>query len=469
MSTNGTKTIKGRIQNKHGTEEFWILSVYKSLDNLANWNKRENPFIPLHGELIIYDPVFDGEPTRFKFGNGVDDVVALPFVDEYVREELDRINSWLNSPRILEPVTWNELISRRNSGELVPGLWYRLIDYEFTPNNSNLASAGHKFDIVLQATSRDHLSEIAKVQKHQMATFAPDVVKSNGEIEEGSINIAFHELVDENGSGFAEDYKDTDVFIAGGYDTDNHGNLVPVLYKTDTHVRDDGEYDYIFPDYEDPFYFIGKREVDGDIYDVWRKISIGSEDMHWDGERKHYVYTEVITIGDYYEEAVIDETNISAWQVKYCLDNDTNRFNWASRNGKGVIYWMKDEYNNECPYDFKNLKYKKNNEYIATFADNEEKSDYTLFGCVTNCKIGALIDGSYVLPHNIVICGIDNLLNNMILQPGSNNLFIELPDGGDNITFCAELRNKEIIVSDDNDGTSDLVYRSGTITEVYLN
>ena len=51
-------------------------------------------------------------------------------------------------------------------------------------------------------------------------------------------------------------------------------------------------------------------------------------------------------------------SNLAAWELKYCLDNDTNRFAWADgTNGKGVIYWMKDEWNNECPYDFKNIQF----------------------------------------------------------------------------------------------------------------
>ena len=50
--------------------------------------------------------------------------------------------------------------------------------------------------------------------------------------------------------------------------------------------------------------------------------------------------------------------NLSAWQIWYCLDNDTNRFTWAdSTNGKGVIYRMIDEWGNECGYDFKNIMY----------------------------------------------------------------------------------------------------------------
>ena len=49
---------------------------------------------------------------------------------------------------------------------------------------------------------------------------------------------------------------------------------------------------------------------------------------------------------------------LGGWKLKYCLDNDTNRFAWAdSENGKGVIYWMKDEFGNECPYDFKNIMF----------------------------------------------------------------------------------------------------------------
>ena len=52
--------------------------------------------------------------------------------------------------------------------------------------------------------------------------------------------------------------------------------------------------------------------------------------------------------------------NLAAWQLKYCLDNDTERFQWlASANGKGVVYWMKDEWGNEASFDFKNIQFKR--------------------------------------------------------------------------------------------------------------
>ena len=52
------------------------------------------------------------------------------------------------------------------------------------------------------------------------------------------------------------------------------------------------------------------------------------------------------------------DSNLSAWKIWYCIDNDTNRFGWAdSVNGKGVIYRMIDEFNNDVPYDFKNIQF----------------------------------------------------------------------------------------------------------------
>ncbi len=51
---------------------------------------------------------------------------------------------------------------------------------------------------------------------------------------------------------------------------------------------------------------------------------------------------------------------LEAWQVWYCLDNDATRFQWAdTATGKGVIYRLIDEWGNDCPYDFKNVQFKR--------------------------------------------------------------------------------------------------------------
>lgn len=49
---------------------------------------------------------------------------------------------------------------------------------------------------------------------------------------------------------------------------------------------------------------------------------------------------------------------LNSWRIWYALDNDTNRFAWAdAAYGKGVIYRMIDEYDNDLPYDFKGIQF----------------------------------------------------------------------------------------------------------------
>lgn len=51
-------------------------------------------------------------------------------------------------------------------------------------------------------------------------------------------------------------------------------------------------------------------------------------------------------------------TDFSKWEIRYDVSNNKTKYSWAdASNGKGVIYYMKDEFNNECPYDFKNVLY----------------------------------------------------------------------------------------------------------------
>lgn len=51
-------------------------------------------------------------------------------------------------------------------------------------------------------------------------------------------------------------------------------------------------------------------------------------------------------------------SRLEAWLLLYSLDNDTSRFAWADeQNGKGVVYWMRDEWGNEMPFDFKGIQF----------------------------------------------------------------------------------------------------------------
>ena len=71
------KRINSRLINKHDTEAHWILA--------------EN-FIPMAGEIIIYDRDENYNYERFKIGDGVTLVNDLPFADVNA-ENIAYINS----------------------------------------------------------------------------------------------------------------------------------------------------------------------------------------------------------------------------------------------------------------------------------------------------------------------------------------------------------------------------------------
>lgn len=84
-----------------------------------------------------------------------------------------------------------------------------------------------------------------------------------------------------------------------------------------------------------------------------------------------------VIISKKYSLSYFNDCKLNSWELKYCFSNDTDRFDWAdSENGKGVIYYMKDEWGNECPYDFKNIKF--NNKFTFSSGDSTDMSLYGL-------------------------------------------------------------------------------------------
>lgn len=68
------KTIKSRVINKH--------------DTAANWAKATT-FIPMKGEIIVYDIDSTYNYERIKIGDGVTNVNSLPFVDDTKVDKVD--------------------------------------------------------------------------------------------------------------------------------------------------------------------------------------------------------------------------------------------------------------------------------------------------------------------------------------------------------------------------------------------
>lgn len=81
--------------------------------------------------------------------------------------------------------------------------------------------------------------------------------------------------------------------------------------------------------------------------------------------------------------------NLSAWKVWYTIDNDVTRFTWAdSVNGKGVIYRLIDEFNNDLPYDFKGIQFKRYKVTTKSEYSNELSDLNDLYVGIQNTMIG---------------------------------------------------------------------------------
>lgn len=89
-----------------------------------------------------------------------------------------------------------------------------------------------------------------------------------------------------------------------------------------------------------------------------------------------------------------DNNDLSAWELRYTLDNNRNIYRWANSSGKGVIYMLKDEFENCLPYDFKSIKGRNRDAYSSytfTFFAYDSMSniiDHSLTGYVHNVTWG---------------------------------------------------------------------------------
>ena len=139
---------------------------------------------------------------------------------------------------------------------------------------------------------------------------------------------------------------------------------------------------------------------------------------------------EVARAAKHEGDSYFANNDLNAWKIWYCLDNDNTRFGWAdSTNGKGVIYRMIDEFNNDVPYDFKNIQF-----YRQLDKDKRLWSiiseDNTGVPCYTFSSVGdsftieftdmSLSISNYVYSNVIKNCNIDGYYGEQVLN---NNCF----------------------------------------------
>lgn len=380
---------------------------------------------------------------------------------------------------LLVKTTYNELKALRDNAKLIPGQQYVITDYTATTCKFDTRSAMHNFGIIVTADNEYTLNENARAIKTSVPTWKQGLVKEE-------IKVLFNMIGDEN-YGSNEDTRIYDLTYING---------LPAFYDEDPETDGKGI----------AYIYNGIYVLDGETYDFWQETAADPDTGELYGR-----LTNRVVNPDYFENA-----NLESWEIKYCLDNDTNRFTWAVNNGdylygissgfssfgvpltrcpdfdypgyenseyhpdiedyvyawgtqadiddndkvnfvyskslvvdandlvyyadldgyrtgaytegKGVIYYMKDEYNNEAPYDFKNIQFKRE---LSIDDDDVEALDfdegistwcYTFGGKVdrsirqadlhtyNNNSIGNLYTGcdeAFGLPDNVFLGGSD--------------------------------------------------------------
>ncbi len=196
---------------------------------------------------------------------------------------------------LCESILWADLKAKRDAGQLVPGKWYRITDYTLKTSHMKTTSEEHQFDVLVIATDTNKLSEDAKVLKHAGDTYFPSGVKFDAwELKYCLDNDLFR-----------FDWAGVATFVASS-DT---------FYRINKFDQTSGAHPYAWAKYRSNgalYYTNSATPSTGD----------GVYNGPWDSS--HYYYT--ITSVDLTE-------------------------------GRGVIYHMKDEWDNEAPFDFKNMKF----------------------------------------------------------------------------------------------------------------
>ena len=74
----------------------------------------------------------------------------------------------------LTEITWSSLKSLVSAGTLIPGMKYRITDYNCTTTQDFTRSAGHQFDIIVEALDNNTLSENASAINHSVSNGETD-------------------------------------------------------------------------------------------------------------------------------------------------------------------------------------------------------------------------------------------------------------------------------------------------------
>lgn len=269
--------------------------------------------------------------------------VSEIYVVKVTVPEYETVYSWQPINQPLQSITYAELKTLRDNKQLVSGQQYRITDYQTTTAQSGTTYAGHQFDVIVVADDVDKLNENARAINHPNMLSA--MIVDDAENETTYMYQRYPDGDDENGYAWAFNIN---------------GENLPFSDMSISDWNDIDSEDLIYTDTLTPSI--------GDIVDM-----SGTE----------------LPVKDFSDSINLDyfaNSKLESWELKYCLDNDTNRFSWAQvSGGTGVIYYMKDEFNNSVYFDFKNIWiYDEDATGLLPFFNDDDYEDMSMFGYANN-------------------------------------------------------------------------------------
>ena len=189
---------------------------------------------------------------------------------------------------------YDDLVELRNNSQLIPGQQYRIIDYECTTVQDNTRSAGNQFDIIVTALDVNILSERAFAARHA------------GDTHFANCNIGAWQL---------------------WYCLDN--DTVRFAWAQDN---------------ANPM----TAQIDGLWYSWYANPA---------AESSPYPYGLKHDTTIWYSDRLTVEVGDTVYE-NYDGSGESATIEARQGEGKGVIYRMIDEWNNDVCYDFKNIQYK---------------------------------------------------------------------------------------------------------------
>lgn len=301
-------------------------------------------------------------------------------------------------------VTYEQLKTLVANKQLTPGRDYRIIDYVTTTSQEDTKSAGHQFDIIVTALDESTLSEEAKAIQHD-----GDDYFANSNLSAWKIWYSFDN--DTNKFAWAGNSRvdktytkleyigDCEYAITVPYHQNGDDVEYPGLYEFEEWVVVRGkivddpaeDMNYNTMDVNEVFshwnifenadgdYYIGlhNRRIDGDyLSGVYVDGGLSSTAYKYDGVRT----VEGVDYDSWLEEETGKKIHLLTDRIVTTKSENPYFYTHSETvefEPKGIIYRMIDEFNNDCPYDFKNILFTRyglveNNLFDSVLATGED-------------------------------------------------------------------------------------------------